>query len=76
MRQLWPARQRAKVARHSGSAKPKVRSNLAVQSTVYAGRRAAVGYSAVVIGTTRGRCALPMIAVAKSHQVALPAALR
>ena len=66
------ATQSAKVDRQSGSAKPNVDSKRDVARTPYAGRRAGVGYSAVVIGTIRGLAASPTIARAKSYQLACP----
>src|SRR6266699_6901082 len=58
--------------RQSGSTNPNVDSNLSGASTPYAGLRADVGYSAVVIGNNVGLATLPMIAWANSNQLADP----
>jgi hypothetical protein len=47
-----------------------------VANTPYAGRRAGVGYSAVVIGVTRGFCAASTIAAANPCHVVAPVELK
>ena len=62
--------------------KPRARSSFSLDSTEYAGRFAGSGYSAVVIGTTRGatkagseRARMAKISRAKSNQLVSPPAL-
>ena len=60
------------IERQSGRPKSKVRANLAALRTAYAGLRAGVGYSAVVIATTRGGSLRPTISRANSNQLVDP----